>query len=78
MIGMIELATEDGGSIAVVFEEFAIEMGIGLAVGVAGAMLLLPVFRRVRLTSPALYPLRVLPEPASSTDSLRSLTGPGS
>lgn len=60
MIGMIELATEDGGSIAVVFEEFAIEMGIGLAVGVAGAMLLLPVFRRVRLTSPALYPLRVL------------------
>jgi len=60
MIGMIELATEDGGSIAVVLEEFAIEMGIGLAVGVAGAMLLLPVFQRVRLTSPALYPIRVL------------------
>ncbi len=60
MIGMIELATKDGGSLAVVFEEFAIEMAIGLATGVVGATLLLPVLRRVRLTSPALYPIRVL------------------
>ncbi len=60
MIGMIELATQDGESLAIVFEEFAIEIAVGLAVGVAGAMLLLPVFRRVRLTSPALYPIRVL------------------
>ncbi len=60
MIGMIELATEDGGSLAIVLEEFVVEMAIGLAVGVAGAMLLLPVMRRVRLTSPTLYPIRVL------------------
>ncbi|MBA3434713.1 MAG: potassium/proton antiporter [Actinobacteria bacterium] len=60
MIGMIELATEDGGSFSIVVTEFAVEMAVGLAVGVAGAFLLLPVMRRVRLTSPPLYPLRVL------------------
>jgi len=60
MIGMIELATEDGGSFSIVVTEFAVEMAVGLAVGVAGALLLLPVLRRVRLTSPPLYPLRVL------------------
>ena len=60
MIGMIELATEEGGTLAIVVEEFVVEMAIGLAVGVAGAMLLLPVMRRVRLTSPTLYPVRVL------------------
>jgi len=60
MIGMIELATEEGGSLAIVFEEFVVEMAIGLATGVAGAMLLLPVMRSVRLTNPTLYPIRVL------------------
>jgi potassium/hydrogen antiporter len=35
-------------------------MTVGLAIGVAGALLLLPVMRRFRLTSPTLYPLRVL------------------
>lgn len=60
MIGMIELASEDDGSLGVVAEEFAIEMVLGLVVGVAGALLLLPVFRRVQLTGPALYPIRVL------------------
>jgi hypothetical protein len=37
MIGMIELATEDGGSFAIVVEEFVVEMLVGLAVGVAGS-----------------------------------------
>ena len=60
MIGMIELANEDGGNLAIVAEEFLIEMTIGLAAGVAGAFLLLPVMRYVRLTEPALYPIRVL------------------
>jgi potassium/hydrogen antiporter len=60
MIGMIELATSDDGSLAIVAEEFAVEMVVGLAVGAAGALLLLPVMRRVRLTGPALYPIRVL------------------
>jgi cell volume regulation protein A len=60
MIGMIELATEDDAGFGVVVEEFVLEMGIGLGVGVAGALLLLPVMRGVRLPAPALYPLRVL------------------
>ena len=60
MIGMIELAREDDGSFWVVAEEFALEMSIGLAIGVAGALLLLPVMRHVRLTGAALYPIRVL------------------
>lgn len=60
MIGMIELATEDDASFWVVVSEFAKEMSIGLAVGVVGALLLLPTMRRVRLPSPTLYPLRVL------------------
>lgn len=60
MIGMIELATEDDGSFATVVEEFVVEMAIGLAVGVVGALLLLSVLRRIRLTGPALYPIRVL------------------
>jgi potassium/hydrogen antiporter len=57
MIGMIELATSDDGSFWTVVREFGIEMTGGLAVGVAGAMLLLPLMRRVPLPSPALYPL---------------------
>jgi potassium/hydrogen antiporter len=60
MIGMIELATDDDAGFGIVVEEFVLEMAIGLGVGVAGALLLLPVMRSVRLPNPALYPLRVL------------------
>ena len=60
MIGMIELATADDGNLSIVAGEFAREMALGLAAGVVGALALLPVIRRVRLTSPALYPIRVL------------------
>jgi len=60
MIGMIELATADEGTLAIVVEEFAIQMALGLAVGVAGAFALLPAMRHIRLVSPALYPIRVL------------------
>jgi cell volume regulation protein A len=60
MIGMLELATHDDASFAVVIEEFALEMAVGLGVGVAGAGLLLFVTRRVSLPSPGLYPLAVL------------------
>jgi cell volume regulation protein A len=60
MIGMIELASEPDGNLSVVAEEFAVEMTIGLVVGILGALLLLPVYRRVLLTGPALYPIRVL------------------
>ena len=57
MIGIIELATSDDGSFWSVIEEFAIEMVGGIAVGAAGAAVLLPLMRRVSLPSPALYPL---------------------
>ncbi len=60
MIGMIELATTDDGSFWTVVQEFVVEMVGGVAVGVAGAALLLPLTRRVPLPSPALYPLRML------------------
>jgi potassium/hydrogen antiporter len=60
MIGMIEWATSDDGSFWTVVREFAVEMAGGVAVGVAGAALLLPLMRRVPLPSPALYPLRML------------------
>ena len=60
MIGMIELAQEDDGSLWIVAREFAIETSIGIVVGIAGALLVLPVLRRVRLTGLALYPIRVL------------------
>lgn len=60
MIGMIELATHDDADLWIVAREFTIEMAIGLAVGVLGAWLLLPVLRRAPLTEPALYPIRVL------------------
>lgn len=60
MIGMIELATADDGNLTIVAREFAVEMAIGLAAGIAGAGLLIPVIRHVRLTGPALYPIRVL------------------
>jgi cell volume regulation protein A len=60
MIGMIELATEEDGHFSIVVQEFAVEMALGLVVGIAGALVLLPVMRNVRLTGPALYPIRVL------------------
>ena len=46
MIGMIELATSDHGSFWSVVEEFTVEMVGGIAVGAAGAALLVPLMRR--------------------------------
>ncbi len=60
MIGMLDFATHDHASFWVVVREFAIEMGVGLAIGVAGAQVLLPLMRRVALPSEALYPIRTL------------------
>jgi len=60
MIGMIELAQEADGTFWIVVREFAVEMTIGLAVGLAGALLARPVVSRVRLTGLALYPIRML------------------
>lgn len=60
MIGMLELATHPGSSWTVVLEEFAIEMAVGTALGVAAGLLLLWVNNRVALPSRSLYPLFVL------------------
>jgi cell volume regulation protein A len=59
MIGMLEFATSDDGSLWTVVVEFSLEMVIGLAVGIVGAALLVPVMRRVRLPS-ELYPLQTI------------------
>jgi potassium/hydrogen antiporter len=60
MIGMIELALSDDGSLWHVAQEFAVGVVLGLVVGIGGALLLMPVIQHVRLTGPALYPIRVL------------------
>jgi len=60
MIGMLEYATSDSGSVLSVVKEFTLEMAIGLAVGLAGAALLVLFMRHVPLPSEGLYPLRTL------------------
>jgi cell volume regulation protein A len=60
MIGMLAYATSEHGSPWTVVREFALEMSIGLAVGVAGAWALLRLMRHVSLPNEGLYPLRTL------------------
>jgi potassium/hydrogen antiporter len=60
VIGMVEFATTDGASAWSVVQEFLLEMTIGLAVGLAGAALLVAFSRRVDLPGEGLYPLRTL------------------
>jgi cell volume regulation protein A len=60
MLGMIELATHAGASPLGVAREFAVEMSIGAALGLAGGRALLPLLRRVRLPSEGLYPVFAL------------------
>ena len=60
MIGMLEFATADDGSLWTVASEFAVEMSVGLAVGVVGTALLVLFIRHVHLPSEGLYPLRTL------------------
>jgi potassium/hydrogen antiporter len=60
IIGLLELAEEDDASFWIVVQEFSIEMVVGLAIGLAGAALLVPLIQRVSLPSEGLYPLRAL------------------
>ena len=60
MIGILEFATHDDATFWAVIEEFAVEMIVGLAVGVAAAGALVWLMRRVSLPSEGLYPLRAL------------------
>jgi potassium/hydrogen antiporter len=59
LIGMIELAQDADASFWVVVEEFSIEMTVGLAAGVLGAVAMRPLLR-FSLPNPGLYPLRTL------------------
>jgi cell volume regulation protein A len=60
MLGMIELATHADASFWVVVREFAVEMSIGVALGLVGALVLIPVLRVLRLSSEGLYPVLAL------------------
>ena len=60
MIGMLELATHEDASFWIVVEEFAVEMAVGLAVGLVAAGGLLWLMQRVSLPNEGLYPLRTL------------------
>jgi cell volume regulation protein A len=60
MIGMLELATEEDATFWVVVEEFALEMIVGLVIGLLGAALLIRLIQRLSLPSEGLYPLRTL------------------
>jgi potassium/hydrogen antiporter len=57
MIGMIELATHADESLLVVVREFAVEMAIGTAMGLAGTLVIVPLLRRVPLPSESLHPI---------------------
>jgi potassium/hydrogen antiporter len=60
MIGMISYATSEHGSVWAVAREFSLQMVVGLAVGVAGAWILLQLMQHVSLPNEGLYPLRTL------------------
>ena len=60
MIGMLDYATHANSTFWVVVREFVVEMSVGLAIGVAGALVMLASLRRFHLANPALYPLRSL------------------
>jgi cell volume regulation protein A len=60
MLGMVELATHADASFWVVVREFAVEMSIGAALGLLGALVLLPLLRGLRLPSEGLYPVLAL------------------
>jgi cell volume regulation protein A len=60
MIGMIELATHPEETLLVVVREFALEMAIGTATGLAGAFIIVWILRRFPLPSVGLNPLLAL------------------
>ncbi len=60
MIGLLDFATSDHGSAWTIVREFALEMSVGLVVGIAGAYFLLPLLQRITLPREGLYPLRTL------------------
>ena len=78
MIGMIELARHPHGSLLLVAREFTIEMAIGLAAGVAGAVVIVWVLRRIRLAGEGFYPCSPSHLQPASTALHPSSTAPAS
>jgi potassium/hydrogen antiporter len=60
MVGLVELATHPGNSFMLVVWDFLREMGIGLAVGVAGGLVLTRLLGRLVLPEESLYPIAVV------------------
>ncbi len=60
MIGMVEFATHDDASLWTVVDEFVVEMLVGLAVGLIGALALVALVRKAPLPDRTLYPIAVI------------------
>jgi cell volume regulation protein A len=60
VVGMLDFATHEDASVWTIVKDFSIEMAVGLAIGVAGAALLLQLMRRISLPSESLYAIRTL------------------
>ena len=60
MIGMVDYATSDHASFAPVLGELALELAVGLLVGVIGGVALAWAVRRIPFPDRSLYPLAVL------------------
>jgi cell volume regulation protein A len=60
MLAAVSLAQTDSTSVANAIGDFFLQLGVGTAVGIVGAYVLMLILRRVVLPNPALYPLRTL------------------
>ena len=60
MLAAISLAETNSTSVAHAVGDFFLQLGVGTAIGVLGAFVLLQLIRRIVLPNPALYPLRTL------------------
>ncbi len=60
LLGMIAVATHPGASILIVLKDFALEMSIGVVLGLLGGRLLIAGLARVRLGNSGLYPVLAL------------------
>ena len=60
VLGLLQLAANGDGSPWIVVRVFALQMGVGLAVGIAGGLAEAALIRRVSLPSPGLSTIRTL------------------
>jgi cell volume regulation protein A len=60
VVGMLDFATHENASLWTIVKDFSIEMAVGLAIGVAGAAVLVQLMQRVSLPSESLYAVRTL------------------